>query len=316
MTTDRSLIAPPAAPTLPTGGARSSTGRIPMIDRLRGLMVVFMVLDHVREFMHRDALLFQPTDLDKTNAALFATRWVTHLCAPTFVLLAGVSIRLQRERAVGGLGRHLVARGLWLLLLEATVISFGFDLGWPFLFLQVIWAIGVGMLVMAASLRFRPALVLLVAIVAFFVSGLIPAGAFGPLSFLLRPAPMTLVPGLVAYPLVPWVAILAIGYGAGDLFLPGAWKGRSAVRAAGVALLAAFVALRITGIGDPVPWEHRPTIEGSILSFLNVSKYPPSPAFVCATLGVSLTLAPLLRRLPWPLSSITDAFGRTPFFTY
>src|SRR6187402_1417924 len=128
--------------------------RLDFIDALRGLVIALMVLDHTRDFVNRQAFLFDPLDLDKTSVALFLTRWVTHLCAPTFVLLSGVSIFLQAHRGKTGwpLSRFLLTRGLWLIFLEVTVVGLGFDFH-PAIFLQVIYAIGLSMVLMSVAVH-------------------------------------------------------------------------------------------------------------------------------------------------------------------
>jgi uncharacterized membrane protein len=325
--TDSPPIAVAAGQTDPgrAGLTRLGRPRLDMIDTLRGLVIALMVLDHVRDYFHRQAFAFNPTDLDQTTPLLFATRWVTHLCAPSFVLLAGVSIFLQ---SIGGksrpeLSRFLLARGAWLIVLELTVIVFGFQFLWPFLFLQVIWAIGAGMIAMAALLWLPRPLVLAfgIAIVAGHgaLGGFDPArlGALAPAWTLsMRPGVLPGIEGFVAYPALPWIGLMLLGYGIGPLFvLPQARRAR-ALAALALAMLVAFALLRLASIGDPSPWRRMPDPLFDALSFINVSKYPPSLQYALATLGVSLLLMQALQRLRGPLREVLLAYGRTPLFTY
>lgn len=300
--------------------------RIALIDKLRGLMIVLMVLDHVREFAHVAALQYQPTDIAQTSVALFATRWVTHLCAPTFVLLAGASTRLQQLRGRSGwpLSRHLLTRGAWLILLELTIIAFGFNFALPFVFLQVIWAIGAGMILLAALVHLpaRFTLILGLAIVGGYalLAPLAPE-AGTPAAFLwsllIQPGLVGVAPGFIAYPLIPWFGIMAIGYGAGAIFLAPERTQFRMLLIAGAAMLLLFAALRtLNGFGDHMPWRDWPTSWQTALSFLNVSKYPPSLDFVLATLGVSLLIAPLVARVGGLVGSMLQALGREPLFVY
>lgn len=303
---------------------RAGRPRLQMVDRLRGLVIALMVLDHVREYLHVQALVFDPTDPTRTTPALYLTRWVTHLCAPTFVFLAGASVRLQREagRSPGALSRYLLTRGVWLILLEATVIGFGFNFAEPFLFLQVIWAIGVGFVILAALTGVRPLAVLSlgVAVVAGYALLPLPGpGMVGQLWGLARspgPAPFGL-PGLVAYPVLPWFGILCLGYGGGTLFLLASRRRRSMLVALGVAAFGVFAVVRaLNGYGDPRPWAVQAGALRTVMSFMDVSKYPPSLDYTLATLGISFLLASLLERLPSRLAAPLLAFGRTPLFTY
>lgn len=299
--------------------------RIVLIDRLRGLMVVLMVLDHVRDYFHVDALVSQPTDLAQTTPALFMTRWITHLCAPTFVFLAGASVYLQRSSSgLPSLARFLALRGAWLILLELSLIAFAFNFAWPFLFLQVIWVIGAGFLLLAGLLWLPPRAVLALGLLIVTGHALLvplqpaPDSAFAALwRLLMAPGPVGDLPGFVAYPLLPWFGIMAIGYGIGDVFARQAAQRDRLLLRIGAAALLAFVALRATRVyGDPAPWAVQDDPLMTLLSFLNVSKYPPSLLYALATLGVALLLAPLLERLRGPLAGLLDAIGATPFFTY
>ena len=316
-----SPLASPA--TTANGVTRSGAARIDAIDMLRGLVIVLMVLDHVRDFFHRTAFTADPLAIESGDPALFVTRWVTHLCAPTFVFLAGVSIFLQRAngKSRADLTRFLLTRGAWLILLELTIVQFGFNFAGG-IFLQVIWAVGAAMMAMAV-LVWAPRLVLLslgVAVVAGhqLLAPVNPPdlGGLGPLwsaTFEFGPG----LGGFVAYPLVPWLGVMLLGYGLGGLFLqPEPARTRFALMLAG-GLLALFAVVRgINGYGDPRPWMAQAEPLWTALSFINVSKYPPSLNYVLVTLGVSLALLPLLARLKGPGASVLLTFGRTPLFTY
>lgn len=284
-------------------------------------MIALMILDHVREYFHVAALQFQPTDLDQTTPLLFATRWVTHLCAPTFVFLAGVSISLQRDNGKRGgrLSGFLLTRGLWLILLELTLIVFALNFAWPFVFLQVIWAIGIGMILMAALVWLpRPAilvlgLVLLIAGPAVAAIAMGNLAQWGLLAGLFLPGPLP--GGFSAYPPLPWFAFMAIGYGVAPLFVR-ADRARS-LPLVGAGLLTAFVLLRATNLYGDTPWTLLPNdAVKTALSFLNISKYPPSLLFGLATLGVSLLLTSILARLNGASARLFEAFGRVPLLIY
>lgn len=310
----------------PVGRTRSGAVRVDAIDMLRGLVIAIMVLDHVRDFFHVDAARFDPTDPLKTTPLLFATRWVTHLCAPTFVFLAGVSILFQKMngKSPAELSRFLLLRGAWLLLLEATVISFGFNFGEPFLFLQVIWSIGGSMICMALIARLPARAVLAIGVgILLLYPFVVPltAGATGALAIVRM---LTLAPGVVPgapilayYALIPWLGVMCLGFGLGPIYrLPTAERTRRLLPIA-MGLLVAFFILRwLDGYGDPAPWVREPTDTRTLLSFFNISKYPPSPDYVCATLGVSILLFFALEWLRGPVARVLLNFGRTPLFTY
>lgn len=304
---------------------RSGRPRLDAIDLLRGLVIALMVLDHVRDYFHSQAFLFDPTNPERTTVALFATRWITHLCAPTFVFLAGASAYLQRVngKSPGTLARFLVTRGLWLLALELSIIGFGFNFA-PVVFLQVIWAIGAGMIVLALLVRVPPAWI--GALGAIIVAGhqlvgpidAAQLGTFGPLWFALFEFGLLRdIPGLLVYPVIPWFGVMCLGYGLGFVFTWPEPQRRRLMLVIGAAALFTFASIRgFNGYGDPAPWRNMPTATQTTLSFLNISKYPPSLLYVLATLGLSFLLLPLLERLRGPLASMLLAFGRTPLFTY
>ncbi|HZF42265.1 MAG TPA: heparan-alpha-glucosaminide N-acetyltransferase domain-containing protein [Sphingomonadaceae bacterium] len=305
---------------------RDGAPRVDVVDLLRGLVIVLMILDHTRDYFHEAALAFDPTELGKTTPALFLTRWITHLCAPTFVFLAGVSVWLQRAagRSLPDVRRLLITRGLWLITLELTVVSFGFNFAWPFFFIQVIWAIGSGMLLLALLVHLGRQTILVIGAVLVVGHQLVApfdAAAFGPAAAIwrlfLEPGALGGIPGFAVYPIIPWFGIMCLGYGLGELFrLPASARDKRLV-SLGASALVAFAIFRALGLwGDPSPWVSGPDGVRTALSFINASKYPPSLLFVLLTLGVVALLAPAIGRLGSPLRGLFLAMGRTPFFTY
>ncbi len=316
----------PLVEPIPAGLTRAGAVRLDAIDMLRGLVIVFMVLDHVRDFFHASPGPFDPTDPLKSYPALYLTRWVTHLCAPTFVFLAGVSILFQQAngKSAADLSRFLLTRGAWLVVLEWTLVSFGFNFGEPFFFLQVIWAIGVSMIAMALISRLPPRAVMLfgAALLLLYPFAVpLTAGASGAPGILrivaFTPGPVPGTPIFALYSVLPWLSVMCLGFGLGPLFrLPPAERTR-AVLVLACCLLAAFLILRaIDGYGDPAPWVAEPSQGRTMMSFFNVSKYPPSPDYVFVTLGLSLLLFLALQHLRGPVARVLLDFGRTPLFTY
>jgi uncharacterized membrane protein len=331
------MTATTVSTTTPTQSVQLAAGvRISEIDLLRGLVIVLMALDHVRDYFHVSAF-GNPLDPETTTPWLYATRWITHLCAPTFVLLSGVSayLQLSKGKAPPQLSTFLLTRGLWLIFLEVTVVSFGWSFGFPYvLFLQVIWAIGWAMIALAA-LVWLPRLVVLAIGIA-VVAGhnmLDPvsaqtAGAIwtflhdgGPIFAGDQPV------GLAAYPILPWIGIIALGYGMGAVFTDAPEKRDRNLLLIGLGMLAAFLVLRWLNIyGDPQfatgpeavarDWREQTTIGAAVMVFLDVQKYPPSLMFTLATLGAALTLLPFLSKLPAAVRSVLNTFGAVPFFFY
>jgi uncharacterized membrane protein len=308
---------------------RSPTPRLDAVDLLRGVVMVVMALDHVRDFVSNAR--FDPSDLDRTTPELFATRWITHFCAPTFVFLAGTGAYLQRKngKSTVELARFLLSRGAWLALLELTVVRFGwaFSFAANTAFVQVIWAIGVSMMILSA-LVFLPARVvgaIGVAIIALHnLTDGIQVEGFGFVAGLWH---VVHSPGLVrfpwgynvfvGYPLVPWVGVMAAGYAFG-LLLEGTpeMRGRRLLTLGG-AMIALFVVLRLSGIyGEPKPWHAQETSARSVMSFLACRKYPPSLCYLLMTLGPAIASIPLLERAKGAWTKPFLVFGRVPLFYY
>jgi uncharacterized membrane protein len=306
---------------------RAAVARVQAVDVVRGLVMVVMALDHVRDFWSPTA--FRPEDVTQTSGALFFTRLATHFCAPTFVFLAGVSIWLyaQRQPSRARVSRFLLSRGLWLVALELLVISFLLFWGYQLVLLQVIWVIGWGMVLLAGLIWLpRPVLIGLSALILLGHNLLPPiqpvtAANAGPA--LLHNGPFLLAqPGLpnvlVAYSIGPWLGVLLAGYLLGPWFgLPLPVRNRR-LRLAGAGLLLLFVALRLSNwYGDPAPWSEQPRgVFYSVLSFLNVTKYPPSLLFVSLTLGVALLLLSVTETAGNGLTRVLRTYGRVPFFYY
>ena len=320
-------------------GARRE--RLVSIDLVRGLVMVLMALDHLRDFF--GDFRVDPQDMQVTTPALFLTRWLTHFCAPTFVFLAGTAAFLygaRPGRSRRDLAWFLASRGLWLVVLEVTLVSAGWwlELALVLSVLQVIAAIGAGMVVLA-GLIWLPRRVLLVLALAIvcghsLLDGVVPAdlaaapwlwtllheGPAGPPLFLAGEYVPQVLQGhmvIVQYPLLPWIGVIALGYAAGPLFqLEGARRRRSLL-GLGLGVTALFGLLRWTNLyGDPTPWAAQGGALMTLVSFCNLEKYPPSSLFLAMTLGPMLMLLALCERARGPLARALLTFGRVPLFYY
>lgn len=319
--------------------------RIYSIDLLRGVVMMVMLIDHTREFVHAGAMQFDPTDLSKTSVAVFFTRWITHYCAPIFVFLAGTSIFLQKlnGKSVSELSRFLWTRGLWLVILEFTVVRFGifFNLDYSVSFgmVQVIWAIGVSMILMAALIHLPTKIIGAFGIAMIVLHNLLdrfqvppetafmgtpPADGWQSIWMILHQQGVVPIPGstglFVAYPLIPWIGVMAVGYAFGTFYAKetvgrrGKW-----LVVLGVTMTLLFVIIRLTNVyGDPSPWLGQETSGFTFLSFLNTTKYPPSLLFLLMTLGPAVLVLGITDRIDgkaiWERICIT--FGRVPMLFY
>lgn len=326
--------------------SRNIYKRIDSIDFLRGLVMVIMLLDHTREYVHADAFRFSPTDLSKTNIALFFTRWITHFCAPTFVFLAGTSIYLQKMRgkSLPELSKFLLTRGLWLIFLEFTIVRFSLFFNFDYTFFglaEVIWIFGVSMIILAALVYLPVKIVAAFGIAMIALHNTLDQFAVSPaVSMAGTPAPnfsqslwlFMHQPGFVplaqnvklfvAYPILPWVGVMAAGYALGAIYNWEAERRRKFLLKLGIALTVLFVVIRAINVyGDPQPWATQESPLFTFLSFLNTTKYPASLLFLLMTLGPALII------LAWAekfndspennfLSRIIITFGRVPLFYF
>jgi uncharacterized membrane protein len=308
--------------------AQSRGARIDSIDLLRGLVMIVMALDHTREYFHAAVPGLDATDPVHSSGILYATRWVTYFCAPTFVFLSGVSAWLRGQSCSRSeLSRFLATRGVWLILLELTIVGTAFTFHPGFLFLQVIWVIGAGFLVLSLLCRFPSIVPLLLGLAIVAGHDLLqpfrgnPA-APAPLLFSFLDGGFAFVEagplrGVLLYSALGWVGIMLAGYGMGPLFRLPPERRRRLLMILGGFAVAAFLLLRfLNRYGDPFPWSPQPSLSGNLMAFLRVSKYPPSLDFTLATLGPMLLLLPWLERLSGRAASAIRTYGRVPFFYY
>jgi uncharacterized membrane protein len=293
--------------------------------------MVVMALDHVREMLNDARFQFVPTDLSQTTRAHFLTRWVTHFCAPVFVFLAGTGAFLSgaRGKSQSQLTRFLLTRGLWLVVLEFTLVQWGwsFNLHYDQLLGQVIWAIGWSMVLLAGLIWLPTWLIVALGVTVIAGHNLLDAipperqAEFGwPWFVFCRPGPVSQPPDrlfVVGYPILPWLGVMLAGYGFGAVWLLERPRRRRWLIGLGLGLTLSFLALRaINRYGDPNPWERQSTGLFTLLSFLNCQKYPPSLLFLLMTLGPSLLLLAWWDRGLGPLGRILVTFGRVPLFYY
>jgi len=307
--------------------------RIDSIDLLRGIVMILMAIDHVRDYFHADAFMYNPLDLTQTNVPLFITRWITHFCAPVFVFLAGTSSFLVGERkSKHELSAFLLKRGIWLIVLELSIINFAwfFNITFSLLTLTVIWVLGVGMVILAGAVQLRYSIVLALGFLLVFGHNLLDpirvqgsgADAIG----------WAMLHGFQAFPLndhfvlfsgyaiLPWTGIMLLGYCFGKLFTPEFHGQREKILLRiGASLILLFVILRFSNLyGDPNPWTTQPTVVYTILSFFNVSKYPPSLLYTLITLGpaiIFLSQAEKLNVNSW-FNRMALILGKVPLFYY
>ncbi len=318
---------PPAVYAIPS----FKSNRIGSIDLLRGIVMIIMALDHVRHFFHREAFLYDPTDLSQTSVILFFTRWITHFCAPVFVFLAGISTYLYGiNKSRKELSYFLFTRGLWLVFVELFIISLEqtFNPNYPVVDLQVIWATGVSMIVLSGMIYMKRPILLMTALILIAGHNLLDnvhvyGSGLAAFTWSILHEPADFIVGrvlvIIKYPVLPWIGILAIGYYLGFLFSTH-YNPENRMK---VLLLIGFIAMElffflrtINFYGDPAPWTNQKNTAFSLMSFLNVTKYPPSLLYVLVTLGPAMVFLALADKPMNSLGRKISVFGRVPFFYY
>ncbi|WP_102789075.1 DUF1624 domain-containing protein [Stenotrophomonas bentonitica] len=312
----------------------SPASRLTSIDQLRGTVIVLMLLDHVRETFYLHAQVADPMAVDQVEPALFVSRLLAHLCAPVFVLLTGLSAWLYASGKPDGrraASAFLLKRGLFLVVLELLVVNFAWTLQFPpsVVYLQVIWAIGISMIALAGLLWLPRGALAVLALAVIAGHNLLDGirvqgdGALAVLWKVLHQRDwITVTDGLrlrTSYPVLPWIGVIALGWVIGPWFARGgdALLRQRRLWLAGAGALLAFVLLRaINAYGDS-PWQSLATLGTTLMSFFNVTKYPPSLLFLLLTLGIGLLLLRLYEqpRVARALAPLAD-IGAAPMFFY
>jgi uncharacterized membrane protein len=305
--------------------------RIQSIDIVRGIVMIIMALDHIRDLMHISSLTQSPTDLKTTTPILFFTRWITYLCAPTFVFLSGVSayLSMKRRRDINSTRKFLLKRGLWLILMEFTLVNFAlwFDVQFRILMLQVIAAIGAGFIILSFLLKVKVRTIGIVSLLIIFTHNLLqflPQVNNKLLSVLLNiffiPGPQAVSKNFIfftAYPVIPWVVMLLLGFSLGGIFEREITYQKKRLLNFGIVALLLFVLLRFINVyGDPFAWSSQKTTAMTIVSFFNVTKYPPSLQFDLLFFGIMFLLLALTTKLSGWLQKVFSVYGKVPMFYY
>ena len=311
---------------------KATSSRIESIDILRGVVMIIMALDHVRAYLNYGSFFIDPTNLETTTPLLFFTRFITHYCAPVFVLLAGTSAFLYGTRKTKSeLFKFLFSRGIWLIFLEIVVnnLIWTFDLSFSIQIFQVIWAIGFSMVCLSLLIFLPKKILLIIGLILIAGHNLLDSIVTEGQSMqniiwyvlhqeqFLAFSPNKLI--IIKYPVIPWIGIMVLGYLLGTFYQKGyaKTKRKKWLLRIGLGALAIFFVLRGLNIyGDLTPWRFQDTITKTVLSFFNVTKYPPSLLFACITLGPALLF---LRTIESTKNRVTDfflVFGRVPLFYY
>jgi len=303
--------------------------RLPSIDALRGLVMIIMALDHTRDYFNASAMLFSPDDLSRTTTALFLTRWVTHICAPVFSFTAGLGafFWMSHGRTPAQLSQFLWKRGVWLAIVDLTVMRFAltFSMTRGVVILNVLWVLGLSMICLALLVRI-PIRWLAIGSVAMIAlhnfTDSVSASKFGSYAWIWNilheqgAFKIGSAVFVVAYPLIPWVGVMALGFCFGKIMLLESGRRRRVLMTLGFGAIAAFLVIRaINRYGDPQPWSHEfPGM--TVLSFLRCTKYPPSLDFLLMTLGPAFLLLAWFDRLRFSAKNPLIVFGRVPFFYF
>jgi uncharacterized membrane protein len=305
--------------------------RIYSIDFMRGLVMIIMALDHVRDLMHTTAITQQPTNLTTTTPALFFTRWITHLCAPAFVFLSGASafLSMKSKNNIAATGKFLLTRGLWLILLELTLANFGiwFDVHFNVFIFGVISAIGFGFIILSLLLNATPKTIGIIGILIICLHNLAPLVPFAETSLLKKilmpffaPAMYPLGAGkvlLIGYPPLPWLGIMLVGFACGSFFEISLQKQQSLFLKSGLSAIGLFIVLRFINVyGDLLPWSNQKSGLFTFLSFINLTKYPPSLDFCLLFLGILFLILSAMQGIKNKLTEYVCVYGKVPLFYY
>jgi uncharacterized membrane protein len=305
--------------------------RITSIDFLRGTIMIIMALDHVRDYLYFGSFYNDPLDLDKTSGIVFFTRWITHFCAPVFMMLAGTSAFLSgQQKTKKELSSFLLKRGIWLVFLELVVVNFGwnFNITFSMLLFITIWALGMSMIALAGLIYLPKKVLLAFSLILIAGHNLLdgvhvtgnPFLQFGwaiihETQFVNWHNELI----LVGYPLVPYIGIMSLGYCVGQLYAPAYDREKriKILRTIGYAAIILFAFIRYSNLyGDPVKWSAQKNSFFTFLSFINVAKYPPSLLYVLVTLGAAFLFLGFTEKWQNGVVKIISVYGRVPMFYY
>lgn len=306
--------------------------RITSIDFLRGVVMIIMALDHVRMYFAHGTWYSEPTNLSTTTPLLFFTRWITHFCAPVFVFLTGTSAFLYGSNKTNTkqVAWYLFTRGIWLVIAELTIVNFAWtlDVTFSFRILQVIWAIGLSMLGLSALVFLPIKLILVLGVIIIFGHNLLDpielhgASALELIWYVLH-QPNTLFLGntlvSLVYPVLPWLGLMALGYGFGMFYVKDFNEGNRRRCLLGIGLSTVLLFLFLRGFnfyGEPRPWNTQRSFIFTVMSFLNTTKYPPSLHFLLMTMGPALIFLALIEKVQNKITTRIVVFGKVPFFFY
>lgn len=297
--------------------------RVQSVDALRGAVMIVMALDHVRDFIHRGAMSGRsPTDLATTTPILFLTRWVTHICAPVFMLTAGLGayFYLNGSRTRAQLSWFLVTRGVWLIVLELTVmqLAYNFDVSASYpVFMLVLWVLGACMVLLAGLVWMPIAWLAVLSSATIVLHHLLDGVQAWNLVHQVSVFQFAGRTVIAPYTLVPWVAVMALGFCLGPIVQRGDGPRRRILFGMGAGMTIAFVVVRGLNVyGDPSPWSPQSSGVDTVLSFVNTTKYPPSLSFLLMTLGPALLALAWLDRLSLSRANPLIVFGRVPLFYF
>ena len=302
--------------------------RIQSIDLLKGLVMVIMALDHVRDYFHYSAFFFDATDPEQTTWPIFITRFITHFCAPAFSLLAGTSVFMIGKRKLPAeLSSFLFKRGLWLVFVEIIIINFGwkFDINFTHIGLQTIWSLGISMIVLAGLIYLPKKIILAISIVIIFGHNLLDNIHFEGSylwSILHEYKQFEFIEGhkvLFAYSLLPWIAVMSLGYCFGSLYDSSfeVKKRKRILNNLGIGSLVLFLILiAINKYGNPVQWTNYGSTSKTLMSIFDINKYPPSLLYLLITLGGTFLFLANAEKLKGKVVDFFCVFGRVPFFYY
>jgi len=304
------------------------TKRIESLDILKGVVIIFMALDHTRDYFHAGSFLFDPADPEKSNLILFFTRWITHYCAPAFSFLAGISAFLVgRKKSKPELTSFLLKRGIWLIFIELFVVYFGwsFNIHFNHFGLLVIWSLGISMIFLAAIIHLSMKNILILSVVIIFGHNLLDNIHFDQNLFwaiLHERGNFTLFDHIkirVTYPIIPWIGVMSLGYYFGKFYdkdVRPEYRQKLFTKI-GLACIAGFLMVRgINLYGNSDPWIAFDTFSQTLISFMDPSKYPPSLSYLLMTLGPSLLFLGNSENLKGRSVDFFATFGKVPFFFY